>query len=198
MKNSILILFVMAAVLFAAESYAQGLKFGVGGGLSMVQTPDAYANDIADGGAGFSSEYHFGIKAKLSLPLVPVTPVAFLNYHLLSGEGESAIGNVESKQNILTVGVGVNYNLIPGPLSPYAALDLQYNSFGDYEIGSQTFAGNSRVGLGVGAGVDFTLLPMLDFDVSAKYNMLNLFGKEGEEETIGIITLNLTVMFGGL
>lgn len=191
MKRFFLFLPFIVILIFGINSYGQGLKFGVGGGLSMVQSPDRLTNSAAEGGSGFGSEYHFGLKAKLSIPLVPVTPVGFLNYHLLSGDDDIS-------QSILSLGVGVNIELIPGPLSPYGTIDLQYNSFGDTEIGSQSFDGYSRTGLGIGAGIEFNLLPMVDLDLSAKYNMMNLMGKAENEETVGIITVNLTFMIFGI
>ncbi len=188
MKKSI-ILFLVGAISFFSlqEARAQGIKIGVGGGLSAVQSP-AYYTDAA----GFSSEYHIGLKGKVSIPIFPITPIGFVEYHFFRGQTPAG---ADTKQNILSVGVGGEMELLPGPLSPYVGLDLEYNSLGDLETtGSPAASGVSRMGLGIGAGVMLTLLP-IDFDVSLKYQMLNLFGKESGEETIGIINLNAAIFF---
>ncbi len=186
-KSIILFLFAAFCIFSPQETSAQGLKIGVGGGLSSVQSP-AYYTDAA----GFSSEYHVGLKGKLSIPLFPIIPVGFIEYHFFRGQTP---GGADTKQNILSIGVGGEMELLPGPLSPYLGLDLEYNNFGDFETsGSPSASGVSRMGLGIGAGVMLTLLP-IDFDVSLKYQMLNLFGKDSGEETIGIINLNAAIFF---
>lgn len=188
MKNLfVLFLFAAFSLLCLQETNAQSIRLGIGGGLSSVQSPSEYTDAL-----GFSSEYHVGVKGKLSIPLFPITPIGFVEYHFFNGQTPDG---VDTKQNILSIGVGGEMELLPGPLSPYVGLDLEFNSLGDLEItGAPTVAGVSRMGLGVGAGVMLTLLP-IDFDVSLKYQMLNLFGKEDGEDTIGIINLNAAVFF---
>ena len=186
-KSFILFLFVAVSLFSMQEISAQSIKIGIGGGLSSVQSPDSYKD-----GAGFSSEYHVGLKGKLNFPLFPITPIGFVEYHFFRGQTPAG---ADTKQNILSIGVGGEMSLLPGPLSPYLGLDFEFNNFSDLEIsGGTNLSGNSRTGLGVGAGVMLTLLP-IDFDVSLKYQMLNLFGKEDGEETIGIINLNVAVFF---
>jgi len=187
-KSFVLFLFIAVSFLVHQDAQAQSLKIGIGGGLSSVQSPSYYTD-----AAGFSSEYHIGIKAKLSVPVIPITPIGFIEYHFF--RGKTAVGDADTKQNILSIGVGGELSLLPGPLSPYLGLDIEFNSLGDFETtGAPTASGVSRMGLGIGAGVMLTLLP-IDFDVSLKYQMLNLFGKESGEETIGIINLNAAIFF---
>ncbi len=185
-KSFILFLFAAVALFSFQETNAQGLKIGVGGGLSSVQTPDFYKN-----AAGFSTEYHVGLKGKLSIPVFPITPIGFIEYHFFRGQTPDG---ADTKRNILSVGVGGELELLPGPLSPYLGLDLEFNNFGDLEAGSFSSPGVSRVGLGIGAGAMLNLL-VIDVDVSLKYQMLNLFGKDNGEDTIGIINLNVAVFF---
>ncbi len=188
MKN-LFVLFLFAAFSLCSlqETSAQSIRLGIGGGLSSVQSPTYYTD-----AAGFSSEYHLGVKGKLSIPFFPITPIGFVEYHFFNGQTPAG---ADTKQNILSIGVGGEMVLLPGPLSPYLGLDLEFNNLGDFEItGAPTASGVSRMGLGIGAGVMLTLLP-IDFDVSLKYQMLNLFGKDDGEETIGIINLNAAVFF---
>lgn len=186
-KLFVLFLFAAISLLNLQETNAQGIKIGIGGGLSSIQSPTYYTD-----AAGFSSEYHIGAKGKLSIPLFPITPIGFIEYHFLRGQTPAG---ADTKQNILSLGVGAEMGLLPGPLSPYVGLDLEFNNFGDLETTDlPTQSSVSRMGLGIGAGVMLTLLP-IDFDVSLKYQMLNLFGKENGEETIGIINLNAAIFF---
>ncbi len=193
--KKIMVLFLFVAISFFTFQtiQAQSIDLGIGGGLTLVQSPTAYKD------AGFSTEYHIGIKGKLNFPLVPITPIGFIDYHFLSGTETFNMLSVDTKQNILSIGVGGEFSLVPGPISPYIGLDFEYNNFGDFKIsGAADTTLNSsisRTGIGVGAGVMIKLIPLFNVDVSLKYQMLNLFGKESGEETIGIINLNAAIFF---
>lgn len=189
-KLAVLLLLIMISFPSFQSTRAQGLKLGIGGGLSMVQSPDSYTD-----GAGFSTEYHIGLRARLSLPAVPITPIGFVEYHFLTGSMNVQDVSVDTKQNILSIGVGGEFTLVPGPFSPYLGLDLEFNSFGDFEpSGYGIGSGKSRMGIGIGAGVMFNLI-VIDIDVNLKYQMMNLIGKEDNEDTIGILNLNAAVFF---
>ncbi len=189
-KSSLLFLSVVISIFILQNNYAQGLKIGIGGGFSFVQIP-SYYTDVK----GFSSEYHIGIKGKLDIPVIPFTPVGFVEYHFLRGTQTIPVVSADTKQNILSLGVGGEFSMAPGPLSPYLTVELEYNNFGDLETnGLQTISGFSRMGIGFGAGVDLSLI-VIDVDVSLRYQMLNLIGKDSGEATIGIINLNAAVFF---
>jgi opacity protein-like surface antigen len=190
---------VLAVLLFSSVIFSQGFKFGVGGGLTMIQGPDVLTKDFSSGGIGFGGEYHVGAKAKLSLPVIPLTPIAFLNYHIMSSSEEIVGQTFEATSSILSIGAGAEWSLLPGPLSPYLALDVAMNSFGKTEvktpIGTFTTTGESRVGINIGAGAEFTLLPAFDIDASLKYSVFNLIGKESGEETVSALVFNVSLLF---
>lgn len=191
MKKSFgLFLFIAISFITFQSTRAQGIDIGLGGGLSLVQSPAEYTD-----AAGFSTEYHIGIKGKLNLPAFPITPIGFVEYHFLNGTMSTAAGNVDTKQDILSIGVGGELTLLPGPLSPYLGLDLEFNNFGNFEPSGTGIGSASRTGLGIGAGLMFKLLPIINIDLSLKYQMMNLWGKSDGEETIGIINLNAAVFF---
>jgi len=188
-KLPVVFSFILIFFFSFQNSYSQSLKFGIGGGLSMVQAPSSYT-DVA----GFSTEYHIGIKGKLSLPAVPITPIGFVEYHFLNGSMDTPLGSIDTKQNILSIGVGGEFSFMPGPFSPYIGADFEFNNFGDFEPSAEGSSGVSRMGIGVGVGAMLSLV-IIDVDVSLKYQMMNLIGKGDGEDTVGILNLNADIFF---
>ena len=191
---------LLLILLFSFPSKAQLVKFGIGGGLTAINSPDSLTKSISAGGLGFTSNYHFTVMAKLNIPLVPITPGIFIDYHYLKGSGTSTLGNVSTEQNIFSIGVEGQYNILPLPLvKPYAAVDIVYNHFGNLQISeagyTYTFTGNNRYGAAIGIGALVTALPSIDLDVSLKYNFMNLIGKDSGESSINATTLNLILFF---
>ena len=101
-----------------------------------------FTNKISEGGLGYSTEWNIGVVAKIGLPLVPITPRAFILYHSLnnseniqniaSAKGTSINSdNFKFEQDFLSVGLGIQYGFIPIPVGvdPYLAIDLIYNNF---------------------------------------------------------------------
>jgi hypothetical protein len=183
-------------ILLTTASFAQGLKFGFGGGLSTISNSNS--------GLSYNAGYHLSAKAKIDIPLFPIRPVAFIQYYILNGSYSfpTPVGNISGSttQKIFSAGVGAEYSLLPGPISPYVAVDFGYNNIGElkYESAGLTLPSNpsySRTGLDIGAGVEISVPFLISFDVSAKYNMLNLFGKQSGEGSISVFNLNLTVLF---
>jgi hypothetical protein len=196
MKKIFLVVLSLTFILFFnVNVHAQSVKIGAGGGLTNVTGPDSYKNSISDGGLGFSSGYNLGIIAKLSLPLVPLTPRGFFLYNNFSNEE----GGVEYSQSISSLGLGVQYGFIPIPagFDPYLFLDLMYNNFGDID-GLTNGGGGSRFGLQAGVGAEITIIPLINLDVFAGYNWYNLTGKEDGEDTISAFVIDVFVMFNFL
>lgn len=197
-------LFMIVFFLVAFNTtFSQGIKVGPSVGYTLIQSPDMLTKKIDEGGAGFGNPLHFGLKAKFSLPLIPLRINGHFHYTPFSSEATIGAASIENTMSLMTVSVGGEWALIPGPLSPYLGLDLQMNSIGEFKTvvktpgGTNEFKsdGESRWGLGIGAGVEFTLIPKFDLDVAVKYNLLNLVGKESGEESINTITLTVNVLF---
>ncbi|MFC2083981.1 outer membrane beta-barrel protein [Bacteroidota bacterium] len=204
MKNTItFILLAFFMLIFVDSSKAQSIRLGFGGGLTTLQGPKDFTDDIAKGGLGFGSEYHLGGIAKVGLPLLPIRIIGQVYYNSLGSEGEGK----EYSTSILSVGLGAEWSLAPGPIKPYLGADLSLNSFGEMEVDGKVADGSkgvTRYGLGVGIGTEITILPKIDLDIKATYNMYNLFGKEekdnltmagNEEETISSLNFTLNILF---
>jgi len=212
-KFSIIFLSLYFIIIITNNVHAQLLSIGIGGGLTNVTGPDGFTKDVSDNGLGYSTEYNFGVVGKLGLPLIPITPRAIVIYHRFGGEGNrtpvlpkgnSVSETLEFSQSILTLGAGVQYGFIPIPLGidPYLSLDLTFNNFGEFSTttdGNEVKVdGNSRTGLQLGAGAEISIIPTINLDIFAGYNMFNLIGKEDGEETISAINLGIFLMFSFL
>jgi len=210
MKKITIVLFSVFFILsINTKVQAQLVSIGAGGGLTNVSGPDSWTNDVGDGGLGFSSEYNYGIIAKVGLPVFPLTPRGFVLFHKFSGSGTplsldkttATNSEVEISQSITSIGLGVQYGFIPIPagFDPYLSLDVTFNNFGDFSVNDEVLSeGNSRVGLQLGIGTEVTIIPLINLDVFAGYNWFNLTGKEDGEETISAFVLDLFLMFNFL
>ncbi len=179
---------------------AQLVQFGLGGGLTSLKSPDAFTNNIENNGLGFSSNYHLTAIVKLNFPLIPVTPAAFIDYHVLRGSGTRNSYNIETSLNIFSFGVQGELTIIPLPLlKPYVVAAISYNKFGELQetsqLGSGSQAGMTRYGGAIGVGAVVTALPSIDLDLSLKYQLFNAVGKDSNEDSINALTLNLILLF---
>lgn len=201
MKKIIVASITLLLIIFiSTPSKAQLIKFGIGGGLTSLSGPDSLTKSISNGGLGFTSNYHFTVMVKFDIPLVPITPGIFIDYHYLKGSGTNNAGNISTEQNIFSIGVEGQYNILPLPLvKPYAAIDIAYNHFGDLQVSEAsaifTSSGYNRYGAAIGIGAVVTAIPSIDLDVSLKYNFMNLVGKNSGEGSINATTLNLILFF---
>ena len=202
LSHTVIIPFLILFV-FTSISTAQLVKVGVGGGITQVLAPDVLTNKVSEEGLGYSTEWNIGLVGKVDLPIIPITPRAFLLYHMFSGSGTNPSSqDIENSQSVFEIGAGVQYNFIPAPLGfdPYIALDLSFNSFGkskvnDVEVPESSF---TRFGGGVGIGTEISIVPLVNLDLYLSYKMLNLIGKEDGEETISAVTVDLFVLFNFL
>jgi hypothetical protein len=190
-------------------TFAQLVKIGAGGGITQVLAPDGFTKEVSDGGLGYSTELNFGILGKVDLQMLPITPRAFIIYHLLSGSGELdpnfySEPNVDYTQSILEIGAGIQYNFVPltAGFDPYIAVDLGYTNFGKLSANdSEDIPFNeskSRFGGAIGLGTEVTIIPLINLDLYLSYKMFNLVGKEDGEETVSAVTLDAFIIFNFL
>jgi hypothetical protein len=178
-------------ILFTITTFGQGLKFGIGGGLSTISSSNT--------GISYNAGYHLSAKAKVDIPLFPIRPVGFIQYYILNGSYSFAGFTGSTSQKIFSIGIGAEYSLLPGPISPYLAVDFDFNNIGEVKFEPSTLNQSSgtsfsRTGLDIGVGAEISIPFLISFDVSAKYNMLNFLGKQGEG-SISVFNLNLSVLF---
>jgi hypothetical protein len=184
----IMIIFILTGTI----SFAQGVKFGIGGGLSTISSSNS--------GLNYNAGYHISAKAKLDIPLFPITPVVSIQYYILNGSYSFPGFTGSASEKIFSAMLGAEYHLIPGPISPYIVADLGFNNIGEISytpavLNQFASPAISRTGLDIGGGVELAIPFLITFDVSAKYNMLNLWGKQGGESSLSAFNLNLSVLF---
>jgi hypothetical protein len=209
--RNVFILSISILLLVPSVGQAQLVKLGAGGGLTQVVAPDGVTKKVSEGGLGFSTNWNLGIIAKIDLPLVPITPRAYILYHSLSGSGDvenlSKSMNinsvtVENSQSIFEVGLGAQYNFVPIPagIDPYIALDIAMSSFGKLKVNDNEVpeSSNTRFGGGIGLGAEVSIVPMVNIDLLLSYRLLNLIGKDDGEDTISAVTLDAFIMLNFL
>jgi hypothetical protein len=201
MRKSIISIFgLFLFILFSSVSWAQIVKMGLGGGLTELTAPSQYKGNIANGDFGFTDNYHLTIMAKFNIPKAPISPAAFLDYHILRGSGSYSDTSVSTSLYILSFGAEGEYYVFHFPdFKPYILADLTYNNFSQLEldIGSDSYVqlSHSNFGGAIGIGTEVTLLPKIDFDVSAKFNVYNLTARQSGEEVIRAYTINIVLLF---
>lgn len=199
MKKLLAVVFLFTIVL---TLNAQSLKIGIGGGPAFIQSSGIPSSEDIDNNIDFKNGYQIGGRVKIGF-LVPFNLIGQVNYYKLKGSGTTTIDALMSpvqgdyNTTLLTIVVGGQYELIPGPIAPHLDLDLMMTSFGETEISTQIsnwrelkVEGKDRIGLGIGAGVDISVL-----EVGIKYNMHNFFGKEDGEEALNTVTLTAALYF---
>ncbi|MBI9072231.1 MAG: outer membrane beta-barrel protein [Melioribacteraceae bacterium] len=198
--QSLIILLLLVSI-----SKAQSLRIGPAVGFTAVQESGIFGPSMPD----LDNNLHYGVKAKLSLPMLPLKIQAHVIYTSFEGSGNAippifsslTKTDVKVETSLLSIGIGGEWALIPGPVQPYIAADFLISSFGDTDISYSNIydvstSGESRYGLGIGAGVDFKLLPTIDVDLTLKYNFNNLIGKEDWEDNFNTINLTANILFG--
>lgn len=155
------------------------MDIGIGGGATL---PSGKLSDANNTG------WHAGGKIRLH-GFMPLSIVALGNYHRLPNK----VGS-ESDTEVM-IGAGLEYPIPSVMVKPYFGVDATVNIFSNTGPGPSS---TTRQGIGVGVGVEFTVPAFGSFDTSVKYQMLNLIGKENNEEGISQISANLAIMFSVL
>jgi opacity protein-like surface antigen len=191
------LLFISVMILaasFSFQSYAQiTVQAGAGIGYSLP-TGDFGGNPVDFyNGTAYGMDPGFNFHAKARLGLVFINAFGEIGYTSFSTEGGVA-GNdltktIKATNNVLSIKLGPEFKFsIPmSPISPYVDAFVSINSIsGKVEFkgapnglpsSEQDINSATRVGLGAGAGVLFSL-GVINFDLNIQYNAMNVFGKE--------------------
>ena len=173
MKKVLSIVFLVAAMLFAANANAQ-IKFGLKGGLNV--TSMSFSEEVFD--ASNKTGFFVGPMVKVTVPIVGLSFDAAALYDQKEADvkytgTEGELGKVNVKQQSINIPVNVRYGF---GLSSLANIFLFAGPQWGINVGNKNFKWNesssyslkkSNFSVNVGAGV--TLLNHLQ--VSANYNI---------------------------
>jgi len=172
MKKVLSIVFLVAAMLFAANANAQ-IKFGLKGGLNV--TSMSFSEEVFD--ASNKTGFFVGPMVKVTVPIVGLSFDAAALYDQKEADvkyaAEGELGKVNVKQQSVNIPVNVRYGF---GLSSLANIFLFAGPQWGINVGNKNFKWNesssyslkkSNFSVNVGAGV--TLLNHLQ--VSANYNI---------------------------
>ena len=172
MKKVLSIVFLVAAMLFAANANAQ-IKFGLKGGLNV--TSMSFSEEVFD--ASNKTGFFVGPMVKVTVPIVGLSFDAAALYDQKEADvkyaAEGELGKVNVKQQSINIPVNVRYGF---GLSSLANIFLFAGPHWGINVGNKNFKWNesssyslkkSNFSVNVGAGV--TLLNHLQ--VSANYNI---------------------------
>jgi opacity protein-like surface antigen len=189
-KFSIAIIIIFFSV---SQSYSQ-LKYSIGPFIGATIPAGDYSGTTIDyyNGIhyGLSSGVDVGAIFKIRLPVLAIRVTA--SYSQLKNTGVAVINEpdsyIEVRQSLFTISAGPEFlfNIPQSPIKPYAGVDLLLTSFNGEttflyvpRVNNGTFSMSSttRLGLGLGAGVEFGLGNKYSLDLGLRYNIHNLFGK---------------------
>ncbi|MBI4548100.1 MAG: outer membrane beta-barrel protein [Ignavibacteriae bacterium] len=182
MKKSLVVgMFII--MLFSHATYSQmpgvssPVKFdlGVGGGVSL---PTGKLSDASKTG------YHVGAKIRLH-SFIPLSIVSSGYYNRLPEK------NTDKTDSQWMLGVGLEYPIPSVMVKPYFGADALVNIFKNEGTGTSSY---TRGGVGLGAGVEFSIPAFGSFDTSLKYQIFNVVGKEDGEETFSQIAASVALM----
>ena len=199
-------LIILLAVLFAVTNInAQPqMKVHVYGGYNVPlgnlagnsnwatnTAPDRYAYMKSGFNAGADFKYFLGKKRNIGLLL----NAAYNSYN--TGDLSLLGGSYTTKftLNDVRIGIGAEYDFMPmKKANPFVGIDLT----GNFLSGKETFSSGgtdntlnsaSRFGLAVGAGVDIMISKTFGFVIGAKFDFMNLIGKQ-DSASIGTLAAN--------
>jgi len=225
MKRTNLKIILIFFIFFStAKIFSQGLDFGFQIGLStpndkiadvynknkitMNDSTNQIGNFISD---GMDVGYHLAVKGRIGLSDNADFILGFgihrfpqTTIEVKDPTNNELLATLGSNTNIVPITAGMNVYLIRSFVGLYASGDLTYNYISStleyiddktkVSVPLTKTPSDSRLGFGLGAGVDFSL-GLIMLNVEAKYNYLNLIGKEESEGNKSYLSLGVGVYF---
>ena len=198
MKKIKIFISVFICFVFINQQVHSQVKIWLGPEVGLTVPTGDYGGTTVDfyNGAkyGLGTGVNFGALAKFKLTVLTIRGGINYSAHNNSGNSDPENPNsfIEVKQNMLTIFAGPEFSFkIPSsPVLPYLGADLLFTSLsgettfqGVARVPSGTFSmsGASRLGLGIGGGVEFHFGKKYALDLGLRYNFINLIGKKFEE-----------------
>ncbi len=186
-----LLLSALSIFVLNVQTSAQ-ITFQIGAGAGYSIPSGDYGGTVSD----FYKGTKYGMKSGVNFHGKARVGILFLNafgevgYSTFSGDGNILPGNgtIKNSQKIVSIKLGPEFpiNIPLSPITPYVQGFVALNTFsGEVEFkgvagvptSKKDLASASRVGLGAGVGVMFSL-GGLKLDANIQYHLLNIAGKE--------------------
>ena len=191
---------------------AQDLYFGIGGGGTKLYN-DFYTTHISKGGLGFKREEHITFKIKLDPQVLPFRTTGHFSYLTLNSAWEEVNmdnaassmwiepSEIEFSSYILSLGLGIEYEIKMALIAPYLLLQMNMNKFSKtslyishpgnavspyQETSQRSISDEIRYGIGIGIGHEFYATPKYGLDIFLKYDILNFLGKKDIPTTVSL------------
>lgn len=144
--------------------------------------------------------YNYGVSYKLGIGKKRRFRVTgALNFTILGQSKDYPQASVRLRQNILSIGIGGDWNLAPKKtwFNPFAGAEFDINFFGGNftrtdltTTTTYTMNSNIRYGLSFGGGLDLQFHQSIGAIMGVKYYIANLIGKKYEEDLGSTYGLN--------
>jgi opacity protein-like surface antigen len=189
MKKIAVILLILSTSAFSQISLKLGPVIG------LTSPTSDYTGDTKDFYAGtkygMRSGINFGAMGKLQFG--PLNGRISVVYSSLSNDGVGdpnfPNSSLEISNNLVmfTIGTEFGFGIPFSPVKPYAGIDLLFSSISgtfrfqglqNVNSNENSIKSSSRTGLGFAIGSEISFGKTFTADISLRYNLINLFGKE--------------------
>lgn len=178
----------LAGAVFSSTAEAQGVSFGIGGGLSMPAGSFSAGGESIKANDIFENGYHGQLSAQVRAGLPFALRVDGM-YHTMDVKEDGGV----SMRTIAGVVNGILPVLPAGPVQPYVSAGVgMYNvriaGYGESES-------QSKVGFNGGAGLRFQLAGLSTF-VEGRYHHISTDHDVLAGNSVKLIPVTVGVMFG--
>lgn len=208
--------------LLANKLFAGAMDFGFNVGLAtpnnkvneVYNAPNIKYGEKLDSTAnllynGLKSGYHVGIKLKMKLndyfdfaSNIGYNSFPESKIEVVDPSTGNKLVELSTATKIVPISAGLSFYPFRNVIAPYVTGELTYNyintavevTYFGAQIPIPTTPTDSRFGFGIGAGVDLNV-GLFDVNVEAKYNYLNLIGKEATENDKHFVSLVFGIIF---
>jgi opacity protein-like surface antigen len=226
-KKVVLVLFL--SVIIVTSNNAQSIFVGIGGGYSSMNPTEYHVfiyqyerfsyPGIFEEITGLKNDKGYNISGyfKYDIKMLPINIVGGIGYTKYSGKADYVkatvppwystmyfIGEYETKNDLLSINAGIQYEIIPTFITPYISLQAVLNKFDATTLELKNsgrlyeevkFESKTRYGLSIGGGLNINILPVIDTNLEVIYTLSNLIGKEGGENSLNSFNINLVFLY---
>ncbi len=166
-------------------------------------------------GLDFDTGYNVVLQSLLPFNNSPFAVYGEINYHSFLGKGTMVVFtpnmnpippnpiDVQSSFNIVNSNIGLKYELLDKPISPFLSSGVVVSYLSKIKITSLTndsfkftlLKERIRFGISLGAGLNYKISSKILIGVSLKYVINNVFSTGDLQEEINMLTTDLLIYY---